>query len=169
LSKSKRGSTAKKLRTLLKDFEKPQQYRHLIRIAGIDVEGEVPVNFALTKIKGVGFSFANAVLKVAGIDENKLAGFLTDEEVKKIENILSDPTSYGIPSWLVNRQKDLETGKDLHYVGSQLILRTRRDIELMMKIKSWKGIRHSLGLKVRGQRTRTTGRKGLTVGVKKKK
>ena len=44
----------------------------------------------------------------------------------------------------------------------------KSDIDFMTDIRSWKGIRHSLGLKVRGQRTRTTGRKGRAVGVAKK-
>ena len=169
MSKSKKGAGAKKLQGLLKEFTKPSEYRHLVRILGVDVNGDIPVQYALLKIKGVGQSFANAVLKVTGIDPNKLAGFLTDEEVIKIQEVISDPEAHGIPSWMVNRQKDPETGKNLHYTGSNLILRTRRDIELMIKINSWKGLRHKLGLKVRGQRTKTTGRKGLTVGVKKKK
>ena len=44
-------------------------------------------------------------------------------------------------------------------------LKIKEDIQREMKIKSWRGVRHSLGLKVRGQRTRTTGRKGGPVGV----
>jgi len=169
LAKGKKKDTIKKIQAALKEFVKPQTYRHLVRIAGMDIEGDMPAIFGLTRIKGVSYSLSNAVLTVAGIDKQKLIGFLTDEEIKKIEEILSDPVAHGIPWWLVNRQRDPETGKNLHYTGSQLVLRTKKDIELMIKIKSWKGIRHALGLKVRGQRTRTTGRKGLTVGVQKKK
>ncbi len=169
MSKSKKDTRAKKIQGLLAEFTKPAEYRHLVRILSVDVQGDVPVRYALLKIKGVGQSLANAILKVTGIDPNKLAGFLTDEEIAKIHEVLSDPEKHGIPGWMLNRQKDPETGKNLHYTGSNLILRTRRDIELMIKINSWKGLRHKLGLKVRGQRTKTTGRKGLTVGVKKKK
>nr|HDO80640.1 30S ribosomal protein S13 [Candidatus Bathyarchaeota archaeon] len=82
---------------------------------------------------------------------------------------VSNPSSVGIPSWMLNRQKDLETGKDLHLIGSQLALTVKNDIELMKRIRCWKGVRHALGLKVRGQRTKTTGRKGQTVGVRRKK
>jgi len=57
----------------------------------------------------------------------------------------------------------------LHLLSSDLVLRTKMDIDLMKKIKSWKGYRHAYGLKVRGQRTRTTGRTGKTVGVSKKR
>ncbi|GAG60554.1 unnamed protein product, partial [marine sediment metagenome] len=45
----------------------------------------------------------------------------------------------------------------------------KRDIERMRRLRSWKGYRHGFGLKVRGQRTRSTGRKGLVVGVIRKK
>ena len=169
LSKGKKATKSKKIQKILSEFQKPPEFRHLIRLIGVDVEGDVPTRYALTKIKGVGPSMANAIIHIAGIDPNKPAGFLTDEELTKIQEILSDPEKHGIPWWYLNRQRDPETGKNLHYTGSNLLLRTKRDIELMIKIKSWKGIRHQLGLKVRGQRTKTTGRKGFAVGVKKKK
>jgi len=65
----------------------------------------------------------------------------------------------------LNRRRDLKTGKDLHLHGSDLVLTIKEDIEREKKIKSWRGVRHSLGLKVRGQRTKTTGRKHAAVGV----
>jgi small subunit ribosomal protein S13 len=95
-------------------------------------------------------------------------GFLSDGEAQKIEGILKDPVTHGIPVWMVNRPKDLELGKSLHLTGPDLALRIKSDVDFMVKIRSWKGVRHSLGLKVRGQRTRTTGRGGRVVGVKKK-
>jgi small subunit ribosomal protein S13 len=73
-----------------------------------------------------------------------------------------------LPAWLLNRRKNLETGKDMHLISADLVLRTKMDIEQMKEIKSWRGYRHAYGLKVRGQRTRTTGRKGKALGVKKK-
>jgi len=95
-------------------------------------------------------------------------GFLSNAEVEKIEDIITNPTSYGIPVWLLNRRKDLETGKDIHNLSTDLIVQTKTDIDEMKKMRSWKGFRHSYGLKVRGQRTKTTGRKGKAIGVKKK-
>ncbi|MHA1664704.1 MAG: 30S ribosomal protein S13 [Candidatus Njordarchaeales archaeon] len=146
---------------VINEFTKPPNYRDLVRIASIDIRGDQPILFALSRIKGVGHNLARVILKRADIPNDKLVGFLNEEEIEKIEKILSDPVSYGIPAWMLNRQRDLDTGKDLHYIGSDLILRTRRDIEIMIRMKCWKGVRHSLGLKVRGQKTRTTGRKGL--------
>jgi small subunit ribosomal protein S13 len=95
-------------------------------------------------------------------------GFLSVAEVEKIEDVIKNPTSYGVPKWLLNRRKDMETGKDLHLLGTDLIVQTKDDIDQMKKIRSWKGFRHSYGLKVRGQRTKTTGRAGKAMGVKKK-
>lgn len=127
------------------------------------------MQYALKRIKGVNLSLANAILKKAEIDLDKRAGFLTEAEVERIEQIIEDPPKFGIPSWLLNRRKDLETGKDLHFIRADLDLRTKMDIKQMKELKSWRGYRHAYGLKVRGQRTRTTGRKGKAVGVKVKK
>jgi len=146
-----------------------REFRHIVRVTDTDIDGSLKVGYALTKIKGVSISLANAILKKAGINPEIRLGLLSEEQVKKIEDVLLNPAKYGIPSWLLNRRKDLETGKDLHLLSSDLVLRTKMDIDLMKKIKSWKGYRHAYGLKVRGQRTRTTGRTGKTVGVSKKR
>ena len=146
----------------------PREFQHIIRFAGTDVEGTQPVTYALTSVKGVGIKLANAIIERSGISPETRMGFLSSADVEKIEDILKNPVKYGIPAWLLNRRKDVETGKDLHLLGSDLVLQTKNDIDQMKKIRSWKGFRHSYGLKVRGQRTRTTGRKGKAIGVKKK-
>ncbi|MEM3641394.1 MAG: 30S ribosomal protein S13 [Candidatus Bathyarchaeia archaeon] len=144
------------------------EFRHILRIIDTDVDGTLKVPYALTKIKGISLNLANAILKKAGISPDLRAGFLTEAEVERIEEIIREPTRHGLPSWLLNRRKDLETGKDTHLISADLILRTKMDIEQMKEMKSWRGYRHAYGLKVRGQRTRTTGRSGKAVGVKKK-
>ena len=146
-----------------------REFRHIVRVTDTDIDGSLKVGYALTKIKGVSISLANAVLKKAGINPEIRLGLLSEEQVRKIEDVLLNPAKYGIPSWLLNRRKDLETGKNLHLLSSDLVLRTKMDIDFMKKIKSWKGYRHAYGLKVRGQRTRTTGRTGKTVGVSKRR
>jgi len=122
----------------------------------------------LAAIKGVGLNLARMVLRVAGVNPETRIGYLTDQQVKRIEEVLSSPLKHGIPSWALNRRLDPQSGADLHLIGSDLELAVKGDIDLMKRIKCWKGIRHAWGLKVRGQRTRTTGRKGMTVGVTKK-
>jgi len=144
-------------------------YKAIVRLIGVDLPGNLKVGYALPRIRGVGISFSNAALRVLGIDPNTPMGMLSDKEVADLENVLRNPAQYGIPPWLFNRQRDPFSGQDLHVVGPELLMALRRDVETMIKTKSWKGVRHSLGLKVRGQRTKTTGRLGQTVGVKRKK
>jgi len=145
-----------------------KEFRHIIRIADTDLDGTLKVGYALAKIKGIGIILANVIVQKAGIDPETRLGFLSEVEVENIENILKNPMKYGIPSWILNRPKDEETGKDLHFIGSDLVLQIKTDIDQMKKMKSWSGFRHAYGLKVRGQRTRTTGRTGKAMGVKKK-
>jgi len=145
-----------------------KEFRHITRIAEKDLDGTLKVEYALSKIKGVGIGLASVILKKTGINPETRLGFLSEAEIKMLEEIVKSPTKYGIPSWLLNRPKDSETGKDTHLVSSELVLRTKLDIDQMKKIKSWRGFRHAHGLKVRGQRTRTTGRSGKAIGVKKK-
>jgi len=145
-----------------------KEFRHIIRVAGADLDGTLKVAYALMNIKGVGIGLANVILKKAGIDSETRVGFLSDIEVKKIEDIIETPAKHGIPGWLLDRQKDGETGKDIHLTGSDLALQTKTDIDQMKGMRSWRGFRHAHGLKLRGQRTRTTGRKGKAMGVKKK-
>jgi len=146
-----------------------QGFRHIVRIAGMDIEGDLLLPYGLAKIKGIGYNFALALIRVLGYDPRLRVGFLTDEDVKRIEDAINNPSKYGIPSWYFNRRKDYVTGEDKHLIGADLIFAARQDIEREIKIKSWRGIRHALGLKVRGQRTHTTGRIGPTVGVSKRR
>jgi small subunit ribosomal protein S13 len=145
-----------------------REFRHIVRIRGTDLDGTKKLTHGLTKIKGVGTSLSNAVVKAGGFRPEARLGSLSDAEIAKVEDIISDPTKYSIPPRQLNRRKDAETGRDLHLVTADLTLRTKMDTDFMKNIKTWKGIRHSLGLKVRGQRTKTTGRSGKAVGVKKK-
>jgi len=145
-----------------------REFQHIIRIGDTDLDGTQKVGYALLNIRGVGVGLANAILRKAGINEETRLGLLSDAELEKIEDILKTPSKYSLPGWLLNRSKDIETGKDLHKIGSELALQTKTDIDGMKRIRSWRGFRHTHGLKVRGQRTKTTGRKGKAVGVKKK-
>jgi small subunit ribosomal protein S13 len=77
-----------------------------------------------------------------------------------------EPAKYNLPSWMFNRRKDTETGKDLHLLSADLALRTKQDIDEAKNIRSWRGYRHAYSLKVRGQHTKTTGRAGKALGVK---
>ena len=144
------------------------EFKHIVRVAGKDLQGKKSLQMALTDLKGVNITFARALAYVTGIDPFAKLGELSKEQVEKIEKSLKSPSEFGIPVWMLNRRKDVETGKDMHLIGSDIDIAVRSDIGRERHIRSRRGIRHELGLPVRGQRTRSTGRKGLTVGVKRK-
>jgi len=121
----------------------------------------------LTQIRGVGYMFANTIVNVLKINPNQRIGYLSPEQVKSIESIIENPSASNFPSWFLNRRKDVETGEDKHLITSDIAFTVRNDIEREKTSGSWRGIRHMFGLKVRGQRTRCTGRKGGAVGVAK--
>lgn len=145
-----------------------REFQHIIRIAGTDLEGTLLLVHALSKINGVGMTLANAITRKADINPNQRVGYLTETDKTKLEDIINNPTKHGIPTYMLNRQKDIDTGENRHLIGADLTLQIKTDIEGMKNQKSWRGFRHAYGLRVRGQHTRTTGRKGKAVGVKKK-
>ncbi len=147
-----------------------ENYKHIVRIANVDVPGEKQVRFALTKIKGVGINFADVACTLAKVERTKKTGTLTDTEVSALTEVLNAPDKAGMPMWMFNRRKDYETGDDKHLLTGTLNFTQENDIKRLKKAKSRRGMRHQKGLPVRGQRTRSNFRKskGKVVGVKKK-
>jgi len=143
------------------------QYEHIVRILGNDIPGDKKIIVGLTQIRGVGYMFANTILNTLKINPNQRMGHLSTDHIQLIEKIVKDPLSSDFPSWFLNRRKDLETGVNKHLVTSDIAFTVRNDIEREKTVGSWRGYRHMYGLKVRGQRTRCTGRKGGAVGVAK--
>ncbi len=150
--------------------QKPN-FKHIVRVANVDIQGNRPTRIALTQIKGIGINLADIICVCAGIDKTEIAGNLKEEEVKKLNQVLDNLPEQGIPAWVFNRRKDYDTGKDMHLLTGNLTFYKENDIKRMKKIKSLKGIRHGKGLPVRGQRTKSHFRKnkGKVVGVAKKK
>ncbi|MBN1801855.1 MAG: 30S ribosomal protein S13 [Candidatus Lokiarchaeota archaeon] len=150
---------------------RPKNYREKVffRKLRSQVDGSSKVEHALTQIRGVGRRFAQAVVMVANVDPNIRIGVLGEKDLNNIEEIILDPIKYGVPNWMVNRKNDLRDGGDKHVIGNQLDITVKRDIDRMKRIKSYKGVRHHFRLKVRGQRTKSTGRHGLVIGVVRKK
>ena len=129
-------------------------------------------------IKGIGARYSNLVLKKADIDLNKRqdfegingsAGELTNDELERVVTIMQNPRQYKIPDWFLNRQKDIKDGKYSQNIANGLDTKFREDLERLKKIRAHRGLRHYWGVRVRGQHTKTTGRRGRVVGVAKKK
>jgi len=143
--------------------------KQIVRIANTDILGNIKIFQALTKIHGVSYSFSNAICGYLGFDRAKVIGSFENDEIKKIEDAVKNPLKYGLPRFIINRRSDIETGEDRHLLGPDLKLRKEFDVKLMKKIKIYKGIRHALGLPVRGQGTKAHFRTGKSLGVKKSK
>jgi small subunit ribosomal protein S13 len=143
------------------------EFRHLVRISGRDLDGGKKLVVALSDVKGIGYNFANVITMKLGLDPRARLGTLSEEQVKVIEEAIQATSKSVLPKWYYNRRNDPDTGEAKQLIGSDLDFIQKNDIEDEKNMRSWKGVRHSLGLKVRGQRTRTTGRKGRTVGVRK--
>ena len=106
------------------------------RIAGVDIPGDKRVCIALTYIQGVGPKVALDVLKALSIDPDIRAQKLTDDELSRMGTYIED-----------------------HYVTEgQLRRQTQQNISRLREIRCYRGLRHRLGLPVRGQRTRTNAR-----------
>jgi small subunit ribosomal protein S13 len=150
---------------------RPKNFREQVYFTQLRsrVDGNAKLEYGLTQIKGIGRRFAQAVLKLANVSPELRIGAVPEKDLNRIEEIILDPVGNGIPHWMVNRKKDLRTGEDRHLLGNQLEITVKRDIDRMKRNKSYKGIRHQLHLKVRGQRTKSTGRRGLVVGVLRRK
>ena len=144
-----------------------EQYENLVRILGNDIHGELNMLIGLSQIKGIGYMFANSMLQVLKISPHQKIGNLTTEQISSIEKIIQNPKGSDFPIWFLNRRQDMQTGEDMHLVTSDIAFNIRNDVEREKTLFSWRGYRHMYGLKVRGQRTRCTGRKGGAVGVAK--
>jgi len=142
--------------------------KYFVRVGTTDLDGTKSVRVALTGIKGVGRHTSTVISRMANVDEYASLGRLDDESVNRLRTAVEQYTTK-IPAWMANRPKDVYTGEKKHLLGADVALARDEDINLMRKIRCYKGIRHETGQKVRGQRTKSTGRTGKTVGVSKKK
>ena len=147
----------------------PEKFQHILRLLNTNIDGKEKCLFAFTAIKGVGRRYATLVCRKADVNLNKRAGELSEDEVERIATILQNPRQYKIPDWFLNRKKDIKDGKYSQALSNNLDNKLREDLERLKKIRAHRGLRHYWGLRVRGQHTKTTGRKGRTVGVAKKK
>lgn len=157
----------------MSNVESKEEIRGIVHLMGKDVKGAMPLHSALMQVKGIGVRlsaiFADIISRELSIPRNTQIGSLSDEQMTALEEIVKNPAKRGVPVYMLNRRKDFETGKDIHITGNDVVFSMRADIEREKTLYSWKGYRHSYGQKVRGQGTRTTGRKGLTMGVSKTK
>ncbi len=145
-----------------------EEIKYFVRVRNTDLDGTKAVHIALTGIMGIGPHTARTITALANVDPRAVLGKLDDESVARIANAV-DTYTESVPEWMVNRQKDVYTADVRHLLGTDLSMMNDDDVNRMRKMRSYRGIRHETGQKVRGQRTKSTGRTGTTVGVKRKK
>ncbi|MET1124962.1 MAG: 30S ribosomal protein S13 [Archaeoglobaceae archaeon] len=143
-------------------------FKHIVRIADTDLDGNKPVMFALTGIKGIGIRMAQCIVNELDLDPRAKLGELDDATIERLKKFVEEEIER-LPAWLLNRRKDPYSGKNLHLLAKDVDLAKMIDIENLIRMKCYRGIRHAKGQKVRGQRTRSTGRTGRTVGVQRRK
>ncbi|KAF5423309.1 MAG: 30S ribosomal protein S13 [ANME-2 cluster archaeon HR1] len=150
-----------------KEKTEQEEIKHIVRVANTDLEGKKSVQYSLTGIKGINRRSARIISDISGVDPAATMGYLEDEQIETLNKTVDDIESI-LPVWMLNRRKDYLSGEDKHIVATDVLLIKREDLNSMKKTRSYKGIRHERGHKVRGQRTKSTGRRGLVVGVKRK-
>ena len=138
--------------------------RYFVRIGQTDLDGTKSVERSLSELNGIGRRTARIIADETGVDRTATFGALDDdtidEVVEAVENYADE-----VPEWLTNRQRDFYSGETTHETGNDLQLTRQHDINRMKMIDSYRGVRHKKGQKVRGQRTKSTGRTEGTIGV----
>jgi len=138
--------------------KQPEKVKYIVRIANTDLDGSKNVIISLQKIKGLSMSFANALCNIAGINKNAKMGLISDADIAKLNGLIQNPSSV-LPTWMLNRQKDYETGEDKHLIAGDLTYTVENDVRRLKMIKARRGMRHAFGLPLRGQKTRSNHRK----------
>jgi len=144
--------------TMANNYMVNPDFQHILRILNTNIDGRRKVSFALTAIKGIGRRFSDICCKKAEVDVQKRAGELTADEIERLVAIIQNPLQFKIPAYMLNRQRDYKTGKNVHMSSNTLDTTLRSDLERMKKVRAHRGLRHYWGVKVRGQHTCTTGR-----------
>lgn len=117
----------------------------MARIAGVNLPEQKRIEIALTYIYGIGLTTSKKILSIAKVDPNVRVKDLSSTDENKIRNIIESD----------------------HMVEGELKQKIFQDIKRLKDIRSYRGIRHKVGLPVRGQRTRTNAytRKGHNIAV----
>ena len=119
----------------------------MARISGIELNDKWRIDYALTRIKGIGWALSNKVLKLLKFDVTRRVKDLSPEEINTITGKIEEFPTEG-----------------------DLVRRVKANINRLQAIGSYRGIRHTKGLPVRGQRTKANFRKNKgkgSLGVKK--
>ncbi|MCQ4334341.1 30S ribosomal protein S13 [Natronomonas sp. F2-12] len=144
--------------------DEDEDIQYFVRIGQTDLDGTKSVERALTDMNGVGRRVARIIADRAAVDRRDVLGALEEDKIDEIVELV-EGYAEEVPEWLTNHQRDFFTGETTHETGNDLDMSRRQDINRMKMIDSYRGVRHKRGQKVRGQRTKSTGRTEGTIGV----
>ena len=147
--------------------DEKDDFLYIVRLANTDIDGKKQVMHGLTQIKGIGRRLAIILTDKAGVDRTLKMGNLSEKQLTSITEALGSLVD-NTPGWMLNHRKDYDSGEDIHLISGDIELKLRDDINKLKMIRSYRGVRHELGLPSRGQRTRANSRRGLAMGVSKK-
>lgn len=147
-----------------------KELKGIVRICGKDINGALDLAKAIKYVQGVGVNlsgvYSGIISKELNIDITTKIGDLTETQIDQVEEIIRNPQKYKIPAYLFNRRADPITGTHVHLISNDLVLNLREDIQKEINSRSWRGARHQTRKgKVRGQKTKNSGRGGVAVGV----
>ncbi|MEF8813628.1 MAG: 30S ribosomal protein S13 [Halovenus sp.] len=146
------------------DEDAEEDIRYFVRIGQTDLDGTKSVERSLSEMNGIGRRAARMIANKADVDRTATFGALDDEDIDAVVDLV-EGFAEEVPDWLTNHRNDFFAGETTHRTGTDLALTRRQDINRMKMIDSYKGVRHKRGQKVRGQRTKSTGRTEGTIGV----
>ena len=138
--------------------------QYFVRIGRTDLDGTKSVERSLSELPGIGRRTARIIADEASVDRTATFGRLDDDVIDEVVELVENYADE-VPEWLTNHQSDFYTGETTHEIGNDLQMSRSQDVNRMKMIESYRGVRHQRGQKVRGQRTKSTGRTEGTIGV----
>jgi small subunit ribosomal protein S13 len=142
-----------------------REIRALVLMFNRKISGFKKIYSRIIAIKGLGHTLTKVIMQKLNLDPKKKIGEYSQEQLQKIEKEIKE---YVFPEFLTNSRKDRRTGESKVLLEIDLNLKKEGDIERLMTIGTYRGVFHQKGEKVRGQRTRSNGRKNKISQIKKK-
>ncbi|KAH0503017.1 40S ribosomal protein S18 [Microtus ochrogaster] len=147
----------------------PEKFQHILRVLNTNIDGRRKIAFAITAIKGVGRRYAHVVLRKADIEPHQEGWRAHGGRGGACDHHHAESPAVQDPRLVLEQTEGCEGREVQPGSGQRLDNKLREDLERLKKIRAHRGLRHFWGLRVQGQHTKTTGRRGRTVGVSKKK
>merc|ERR1719198_891234 len=149
--------------------QQDQDFNYIVRMLNTNLDGRLQLPYAVAGIKGIGRRMGMLMCRILNLDDHRKAGDLSEEEREKVKAFIIDPAAHGVPTWFLNRQRDITDGNTMQLTSTMVDTYLCQDLELWKKIRSNRGLRHYWRIRVRGQKNMCDRQKRSNNGVTKKK